>query len=456
MDRGQYSQQQQRLQPQHGEPQHQRFSWQPPPPEEETAVQPQQQQRQPQRQQPQYQEPQQHQHRQQQRPQINTDVNPHTRAFSYAQTPIEHQPIYTTASNAPPLPQPQSPSSPVDPRPQSIYNPHNRPHAQPQPHQTHPAYASYHNESASYPDEKAPLSPTSPYTSAPPQYPAITSPISPVAQPQPVVHSQQQSRHARQRSNLSPINTNVAQHTIPPIPAQPPSYASATSPLPTKAPITPISGSAIKKEPMSPINARGSVVPEPYSPHGFSSNAAGGSNAIFSPNAATGPNGFDFALHQPGQIAHPNMEAEGKGSSHEWKHSLCECSSDISTCFTGLFCPCILYGRTSYRLSQKSDKKDPTDMLGYKATNGHCMLMGVACGLQWLFPMVHRTKLRHMYKLSGSCGSDFVKSCCCCCCVAIQNEREVRDREESKRQWAGPASTEMYRAPERMVYSPQR
>jgi Cys-rich protein (TIGR01571 family) len=128
----------------------------------------------------------------------------------------------------------------------------------------------------------------------------------------------------------------------------------------------------------------------------------------------------------------------------------------MGTCLTGLFCPCILYGRTSYRLTAKSEKKDPTDMLAYKATNGHCMLMSISCGLWWLFPMVQRTRLRHLYKLTGSFGSDLLKGCCCCCCVAVQNEREIRDREASKRQWAGPASTQIYTAPSQMVYAPQR
>lgn len=70
--------------------------------------------------------------------------------------------------------------------------------------------------------------------------------------------------------------------------------------------------------------------------------------------------------------------------------------------------------------------------------------------------MLQRTRLRHAYKLTGSLGSDLLKGCCCCCCVAIQNEREMKDREESARRWAGPASTEIYTAPKQMVYKPQR
>tara|TARA_R110002003_G_scaffold109_5_gene9151 strand:+ start:11832 stop:12593 length:762 start_codon:yes stop_codon:yes gene_type:complete len=252
-------------------------------------------------------------------------------------------------------------------------------------------------------------------------------------------------------SNLSPINTNLASYPMPPIPPTPPS-GTQTSPLPHKTPITPISPVSTSKD-VKRENRQSYAINEPYSPHGFGSTQTNNFHAVFSPDAAHGPNGLDFALHQPGQIAHPNMESS---SSKEWTSSLCSCSPDPSTCLTGLFCPCILYGRTSYRLSQKWAKKDPTDMLGYSATNGHCMLMSVSCGLWWLFPMLQRTRIRHAYKLGGSMVSDLAKGCCCCCCVAVQNEREVRGREEASRRFAGPASTDVYSRSGGMVYKPQQ
>jgi hypothetical protein len=53
-------------------------------------------------------------------------------------------------------------------------------------------------------------------------------------------------------------------------------------------------------------------------------------------------------------------------------------------------------------------------------------------------------------------GSDLLRGCCCCCCVAVQNEREVRVREEANRRWAGPASTDVYTRASGMVYKPQQ
>lgn len=81
--------------------------------------------------------------------------------------------------------------------------------------------------------------------------------------------------------------------------------------------------------------------------------------------------------HQPGQVAHPNQAIIGG----TWSHSMCDCSN-IWTCCLGLICPCILYGRTQYRLSLLSRKEDPTNMLGYETCNGSCTGMALLCGCQ--------------------------------------------------------------------------
>ncbi|OCK78805.1 PLAC8-domain-containing protein [Lepidopterella palustris CBS 459.81] len=247
-----------------------------------------------------------------------------------------------------------------------------------------------------------------------------------------------------------PIQSLYIPHQ-PEVPPSPESY----SPLPQKTPITPSSPGPIPIKGDSDFHSGRpmSHAEEPYSPRSIRSPTTP-LRPVFSPDAATGPNGLNPELHQPGQIVHPNMDLSAPGADHEWKHSLCDCGSDVGTCMTGLFCPCVIYGKAAYRLSQRTDKKDPTDMLGYSATNTQCGLMAAACGLWCLFPLIQRTRLRHLYKLSGSIGSDICKACYCCCCVVIQNEREIRDREESARRWAGPAGTEAYSSPGQMVYAP--
>lgn len=436
--------------------QHQRFSWQPAPEDEVQNYAPVQQQVSTQNHQQHQPQLQHYNYQQQPQPRIQTDTNAptHNRHFSYAQTPVEHEAFFYVASPTdPPLPsvpqaprspvhQLQSPCTPIDPRPQSMFNPLMA--VQPQPQ------AAYTLPSSHQQDEKPPISPTSPHQAVHAQ---TFSPVSPVYPPQTYQQPDvklHQSNHARNMSNLNPINTSLGPHTMPTIPQSP--AGGQTSPLPQKDPITPISPNGAHNHNVA-RGHRQSYAHEPYSPHGFNSNQTSNLHAVFSPDAAHGPNGLDFAAHQPGQTTHPNMESS---QSPKWSHSLCACSPDVSTCLTGLFCPCILYGRTSYRLNQRSAKKDPTDMLGHSSTNGHCMLMSLACGLWCLFPMIQRTRIRHAYKLTGDCAGDLAKGVCCCCCVAVQNEREVKTREEAMRRWAGPASTEVYTRPVGMVYKPQQ
>jgi Cys-rich protein (TIGR01571 family) len=443
-----YNGQTQQPQPHVTQRQHQRFSWQAPVETDTTPPAPVL---------PQYQEI---QHRPQQ-PAVNTNVaSQRNRGFSYAPTPIEHHgsAAYTSSSSKDPAPPTSPVFTPIDDRPQSMFNMLNAatlPHSQ-------QAYAP-----SSHPhDEEALLSPSSPEAQTLPfmlvesmvaEQAASTSQLQhPAPTPQSPVH---QSRHARQMNSLAPINTNFAQHPMPAIPQSPRSGGDhQTSPLPHKAPISPISANPIRKDtPNSthiPTRHHHPYTAEPYSPHNFSNHNLTTPHAIFSPDAALGPNGLDFSLHQPGQIRHPNMDDV---TSHSWKNSLCSCSGDMSTCLTGLFCPCILSGRTAYRLSQKSKKADPTDMLGYSSMNGHCLAMALTCGvgLGWLFPMLQRMRIRHAYKLQGGCGDDLLKGCCCCCCVAVQNEREVRGREESSNRWAGPASKDVYMRSGGMEYRPQ-
>ncbi|KAF9700633.1 hypothetical protein EKO04_001855 [Ascochyta lentis] len=433
----------QQAQPQVIQRQHQRFSWQAPIEPDTTPSA----QRLPQH---------------QQQPVINTNVAPqHSRAFSYAPTPIEHNgPAYYTSSSEDPA-QPSSPLfTPIDDRPQSRFDMLNTPARR----QSQRAYApSSHTH-----DEETLLTPSSPEAQTLP-FMLVESVVGgedvstpQTQQPEPKPQSPvRPSKHVRQMSSLAPINTTFTQPAMPAIPQSPRSGAEhPTSPgaLPYKTPISPISAGPIRKDtPNSSYNShtRHQTYPnEPYSPHNFSTHNLTTPHAIFSPDAAHGPNGLDFSLHQPGQIRHPNMDS---GTPQTWKTSLCACNSDVSTCLTGLFCPCILSGRTAYRLSQKSKKADATDMLGHSSTNGHCVAMTLACGvgLGWVFPLLQRTRIRHLYKLQGSCGDDLIRGCCCCCCVAVQNEREVRGREESANRWAGPASRDVYTRGGGMEYKPQ-
>ncbi|MCJ1319599.1 hypothetical protein MMC15_004935 [Xylographa vitiligo] len=93
----------------------------------------------------------------------------------------------------------------------------------------------------------------------------------------------------------------------------------------------------------------------------------------YNPNSISGPNGA-LENHRPGQVSHPNAAIQP-----EWKHGVCELDT---LCCTGLFCPCMVYGKTQYRLAQKSQRREATDLLGYESFNGSCGIMAAACGFQ--------------------------------------------------------------------------
>lgn len=94
---------------------------------------------------------------------------------------------------------------------------------------------------------------------------------------------------------------------------------------------------------------------------------------VYNPNSLVGPNAAHEA-HRPGQVLHPNGAVEP-----EWKHGLCEIDT---LCCSGIICPCMVYGKTQYRLSRKQQKQEPTDLLGYNSCNPSCGIMAVACGFQ--------------------------------------------------------------------------
>ena len=166
---------------------------------------------------------------------------------------------------------------------------------------------------------------------------------------------------------------------------------------------------------------------------------------IYQPHVAARPDGGN-GTHLPGQVSHPNQQVKG-GS---WKHSLCDCG-EVGVCCTGVWCPCIVYGKTQYRLSQRSEKKDPTNMLGYEAINGSCAVFAILCGCNWILAAIQHTRVRKMYDIPGGVGSDCVRAFCCTCCTLSQDEKEIRAREGQARQVAGPAMAQ-YATPTGMNY----
>ncbi|RAH77004.1 DUF614 domain protein [Aspergillus japonicus CBS 114.51] len=173
---------------------------------------------------------------------------------------------------------------------------------------------------------------------------------------------------------------------------------------------------------------------------------------VASNTSVTPPAHEIMAYHRPGQILHPNQAIQG-GS---WKTSLCGCTN-IGSCFLGLFCPCISYGKTQHRLQTMSRGDDPTNMLAYNVCNGSCTVMALFCGCQWLLAAIQHRRVRKAYKIEGDFISDCIRATCCTCCTLIQDEVEIIKREEERERLArvsGAALVSPYLAPVQMSYGP--
>lgn len=171
-------------------------------------------------------------------------------------------------------------------------------------------------------------------------------------------------------------------------------------------------------------------------------------------NQDSQPTHDSFSTHQPGQIAHPNQIVSGG----HWNTGLCECT-DVSTCCLGLACPCMLYGRTQYRLLRKSRGEDPTNLLGYELCNGSCVSLALLCGCQCILATVQHTRTRKAYSIEGNICSDCVRASCCMCCTFVRNEREIKRREDKRAysaQVTGSTFVTPYLPPGQMQYPTSR
>ena len=295
--------------------------------------------------------------------------------------------------------------------------------------------------------DESPISPVSPTRGLPAyqqaQRGAMTSPI-------PDQKAQAQSPQETHPAFFAPYKEEEpVQQQVQQLPVLDPQTEDAPGPQ-----VPRVQQSEVAKEPQSPgpIPIKTPEAPQHFAapptsnspPTQYSITTPETKREIYNPDSLSGPN-IGPETHRPGQVSHPNAAIDP-----HWKSGLCE---PDTVCCMGIICPCMVYGKTMYRLSRRAQKQDPTDMLGYESCNGSCALMFFACGFQSLLAAIQRARIRKLYHLDGGFGTDCLKACCCCCCVIMQDEREVRDREELIRRHAGPA-TGAYVAPGGMTYAP--
>lgn len=246
--------------------------------------------------------------------------NPGSR-FSYAETPVQMQPAVFEQFSSPT-------NSTIDESPVASFM------------QQPMSPISERGRRSPYPEEKSvPPRIGSPYNFTPPQevHPAHFAPyaeVSPIEPP---------TSESYQLSNLQ-------------------SHPKSSDPSQLKVPYDPpVSSTPLLNR--SDVDSKQDPRPHAMTPR----------TPTYNPNSLTGPNDAT-QIHQPGQVSHPNSHLDP-----EWKHGMCELDA---LCCLGLVCPCMVYGKTQYRLTQKAQKREATDLLGYNSWNGSCGLMAVACGVQ--------------------------------------------------------------------------
>lgn len=313
-------------------------------------------------------------------PRARVQSPPQSNRFSFAQTPIEvQQPHFQHHA------QPRRQTEPTIPySPDSIHASNlNSPATEfgdlsaisttapqlPAPHMSRPLSKEMREDMA--PEGRVPEEYARPMPQEP--HPAFFAPVVDTSPRGSIAAPRQRQQSLAQSVAQSDHSQQQLHHNYD---AQPPPASPGPVPIKTERD----DSAPVDNIPISPISPT-----QPYSPH---SNVTPSRPPIFAPDNPSGPNGMLTGEHKPGQIAHPNMDLHATGSKHQWKHSICECSGDVGTCMTGVFCPCVLYGKTSYRLGLKGEKKDPTDMLGWSWANTQCGLMAMAtfCGLCGMHP----------------------------------------------------------------------
>ncbi|KAF1965761.1 hypothetical protein BU23DRAFT_366538, partial [Bimuria novae-zelandiae CBS 107.79] len=98
-----------------------------------------------------------------------------------------------------------------------------------------------------------------------------------------------------------------------------------------------------------------------------------------------------------------------------------------------LCCPCIIYARTSHRLSHPSD----TQLKDYSACcNIRCW--GFFCSGMYMCPVplalltVLLYKTRSRYNITNGLDEDILKAVFCSTCALVQAEKEVVGREKRR------------------------
>ncbi|KAK8567528.1 hypothetical protein V6N13_105492 [Hibiscus sabdariffa] len=104
----------------------------------------------------------------------------------------------------------------------------------------------------------------------------------------------------------------------------------------------------------------------------------------------------------------------------QWSVGFCDCLSDMKTCCTACWCPCITFGQ----IAEIADKGSTSC-----GTSGalYTLIMFIT-GCPCLYSCFYRSKLRNQYNLKGGGCGDCMRHFCCETCALTQEYRELENR----------------------------
>ncbi|KAF2998290.1 hypothetical protein E8E13_007262 [Curvularia kusanoi] len=72
------------------------------------------------------------------------------------------------------------------------------------------------------------------------------------------------------------------------------------------------------------------------------------------------------------------------------------------------------------------------DLSSYSCCNTSCAgFTALTCvGFAWILPLMNRGDIRNKYSLTGNGCKDCLCACCCAPCDLVQQDKEVKHREE--------------------------
>ncbi|KAI1180711.1 PLAC8 family-domain-containing protein [Nemania sp. FL0916] len=157
-----------------------------------------------------------------------------------------------------------------------------------------------------------------------------------------------------------------------------------------------------------------------------------------------------YAQHAPmatSQQPHQHLEKDQS----EWQTGICHCGP-CTSCLLAWCVPCILLGQTSER--QRDPSLQSADLL-----NSDCLIHGAltCCGCGWIYQMLKRGEIRERYGVKGSGCGDCCVSFWCSCCALIQQDNEVKIRQQAQPITQGyQAQAGMHMPAPQPAYHPQQ